>query len=104
MAIIEVTSFEVREGNESDFRHGLIGVLPILIRRSGYIGHEFGFSVERPQLFWLIVHWEKLEDHTEGFRKSAEFETFVGAFRPFLSKPAIVSHFNPSERGEGKLR
>lgn len=104
MATIEVTSFEVREGSESDFRQGLTDALPILMRRSGYIGHEFGVSVERPEQFWLIVHWERLEDHTEGFRKSAEFETFVGAFRPFLVNPATVSHFKPSERGGGNYK
>ena len=101
MATIEVTSFEISEGNESDFQHGLTNALPILMRQRGYIGHEFSVSVERPQQFWLIVHWEKLEDHTEGFRKSAAFETFVGAFRPLLAKPAAVSHFKPSERGDG---
>jgi len=101
MAAIEVTSFEVREGSESAFQHGLTNALPILMRQSGYVGHQFGASVERPQQFWLIVHWERLEDHTEGFRKSAAFETFVGAFRPFLAKPAEVSHFRPAERGDG---
>lgn|GEM_PF-332181 len=101
VAVIEVTSFEVCEGSESAFQHALTNALPILMRQSGYIGHEFGASVERPGLFWLIVHWERLEDHTEGFRKSAAFEIFVGAFRPFLAKPTAVSHFRPSERGDG---
>lgn len=100
MAVVEVTSFEVREGSESAFQHGLTKALPILMRQSGYIGHEFGASIERPGLFWLIVHWETLEDHTEAFRKSAAFEIFVGAFRPYLAKPAAVSHFRSSERGD----
>lgn len=97
MKTIEVTSFEVREGSESDFHHGLTNALPILMQQSGYISHEFGVSIERPELFWLIVYWEKLEDHTEGFRKSKAFQTFVSAFRLFLAKPATVSHFTPSK-------
>lgn len=100
MAAIEVTSFEVSEGSKSAFQRALTNALPILMRQSGYISHEFGVSVERADLFWLIVHWERLEDHTEGFRKSAAFETFVGAFRPFLTKPAAVSHFRLSEHGD----
>ena len=99
MAVIEVTSFEVNEGSESDFHQGLTSSLPILMRQSGYVGHHLGASVELPQLFWLIVHWERLEDHTEGFRKSEAFETFVGAFRPFLAKPAMVSHFSSTPGG-----
>ncbi len=95
MAAIEVTSFEVREESEGAFHHALTTALPILMRQSGYLGHQFGASVERPQQFWLIVHWERLEDHTEGFRKSEAFETFVDAFRPFLARPAAVSHFRP---------
>ncbi len=101
MAAIEVTSFEVCAGSESAFQHALAKALPILMRQSGYVSHEFGAAIERPGQFWLIVHWERLEDHTEGFRKSAAFEIFVGAFRPFLAKPAEVSHFRPAERGNG---
>lgn len=50
MAVVEVTSFEVREGSESAFQHGLTKALPILMRQSGYVGHEFGAPVERAVL------------------------------------------------------
>ncbi|MBA3831138.1 MAG: antibiotic biosynthesis monooxygenase [Chthoniobacterales bacterium] len=93
MAAIEVTTFQVREGSESAFHRGLTNALPILMRQQGYLGHKFGASIEQPGEFWLIVNWQRLEDHTEGFRESAEFQDFVGAFSPFLAKPAAVSHF-----------
>ncbi len=99
MTAIEVTSFEVCVGSESAFQQALTNALPILVRQSGYVSHEFGAAVEQPGLFWLIVYWERLEDHTETFRKSAAFGIFVGAFRPFLARPAAVSHFRPSSDG-----
>lgn len=93
MVAVEVTRFEVRAGGDRAFRDGLVGALPTLARQRGYIEHEFGVSVEQPSQFWLIVRWETLEDHTEGFRSLADFKEFVGAFREFLNKPAEVSHF-----------
>lgn len=101
MAVVEITSFDICEGSESAFQAALVGVLPILTRRHGYINHAFGASVERPSVFWLIVDWETLDDHIVGFRKSADFQIFVGAFRPLLATPAVVSHFRPSARGGG---
>lgn len=101
MAIVEITSFEAQEGNANAFQNALAEAVPILTRQGGYIDHEFGVSVEQPSLFWLIVRWETLADHTEGFRKSADFESFVGAFRQFLVRPAAVSHFMSSAHGGG---
>ena len=98
---IEVTMFEVRAGSQNDFRDGLTSVLPILTAQQGYLSHEFGASVEEPTQFWLIVRWKTLEDHTEGFRNSATFEEFVGAFRTFLAKPAEVAHFKADAASEG---
>ena len=96
MAVVEVTSFEVREGSENAFQAALAGASPILSRQSGFIGHDFGASIERPSLFWLIVRWETLADHIDGFQKSADFQSFVGVFRQFLEKPAVLSHFEPA--------
>jgi len=101
MGVVEITSFEVSKGRESEFRRALIEVLPILVRQHGYIEHEFGVSIERADQFWLIVRWKTLEDHTERFRGSADFEAFVGAFRQFLAEPAAVSHFRQAHYGGG---
>lgn len=100
MAVVEIASFEARAGSESDFEREFTNALPILIRQLGYVGHEFGASIEQPEIFWLVVHWKKLEDHTESFRKSADFALFVGAFRQFLATPATVAHFRITARSD----
>ena len=99
MAVVEITSFLVREGSENDFAQALASAAPILKRQPGCVGHDYGASIERPDRFWLMAHWKTLEDHTQCFRESADFETFVSAFRPFLAEPATVSHFHSSVPG-----
>ena len=99
MAVVEITCFDVRKGSESAFQAALVSVLPILTRQRGHISHRFGPSVERPERFWLIVDWETLEDHIAGFQKSADFQIFVGAFRPLLATPAVVAHFRSPAQG-----
>jgi heme-degrading monooxygenase HmoA len=93
MAIVEVTTFRVAEGRESAFQQAMDDALPILARQPGYLGHEFGPSVEESRLSCLIVRWTRLEDHVDVFRGSPAFEEFVGSFRRLLSEPASISHF-----------
>ncbi len=95
VAVVEVTKFETRSGEEELFRRGMEAGLPILVRQEGYISHEFGTDLDQPLTYWLTVHWQTLQHHTEGFQKSADFQAFVANFRPYLTRPASLSHFSP---------
>jgi heme-degrading monooxygenase HmoA len=92
MSVIEITFFEVAAGKRDAFQQALFSVLPILAHQPGHKGHAFGPSIENTSGVWLLVQWETLADHVEAFRGSPDFEAFVAAFRPYLSRPAHVSH------------
>ncbi|BBY32797.1 hypothetical protein MMIN_08580 [Mycolicibacter minnesotensis] len=50
-------------------------------------------SVESPNLYLLLVRWENIEAHTEGFRKSPEFEQWRALLHPFYESPPVIEHF-----------
>ena len=49
--------------------------------------------MERPSRFLLLVEWERLEDHTEGFRGSAAYEDWRAALHHFYDPFPVVEHF-----------
>ena len=46
-----------------------------------------------PSCFLLLVEWETLEDHTEGFRGSAAYEEWRAALHHFYDPFPVVEHF-----------
>ena len=43
--------------------------------------------------FLLLVEWERLEDHTEGFRGSAAYQDWRAALHHFYDPFPVVEHF-----------
>jgi heme-degrading monooxygenase HmoA len=49
--------------------------------------------IERPQAYLRLVEWDRLEDHTEGFRGSAEYEQWRALLHHFYEPFPTVEHF-----------
>ena len=43
----------------------------------------------------LLVGWDRLEDHTEGFRGSAEYERWRDLLHRFYDPFPTVEHYEP---------
>lgn len=50
-------------------------------------------GVEEPLHYILRITWDSLEGHLEGFRKSAEFQGFLGEVRPYIAQIAEMRHY-----------
>jgi hypothetical protein len=55
---------------------------------------EFEAAIERPNVYTFIIHWNKLEDHTETFRKSDSFAKWREIIGPFFAHPPVVEHWS----------
>jgi heme-degrading monooxygenase HmoA len=42
-----------------------------------------------------LVEWDSTEDHTEGFRKSAEYQRWKDLLHRFYEPFPVVEHFVP---------
>jgi quinol monooxygenase YgiN len=49
-------------------------------------------GVENPRRFVLLVEWERLEDHLDGFRGSPAFRSWRAAVGPHLAADPRVEH------------
>lgn len=63
----------------------------------GYISHELRHCVEQEGRYLLLVKWETIEDHTEGFRGSKEYQQWRRLLHHFYDPFPTVEHYLPVE-------
>ncbi len=50
--------------------------------------------IEKENRYILLVNWKTLEDHTEGFRKSDEYQQWKILLHNFYDPFPIVEHYS----------
>jgi heme-degrading monooxygenase HmoA len=91
--ILEVAILNIREGMTDEFETAFQQASPIIASRRGYISHELQRCLEAPNRYILLVCWETLEDHTVGFRQSAEYQEWKRLLHHFYDPFPTVEHF-----------
>ena len=91
--ILEVAILNVIPGKENDFLKAFSEAKGIISKMKGYISHQLKRCVENRSQFILLVEWEKLTDHTEGFRKSDEYGEWKRLLHHFYNPFPTVEHY-----------
>jgi heme-degrading monooxygenase HmoA len=90
--IYEVAYLSVLEGEEAKFEAAVGEAVPLFIRAKGCHGLRLARVVETPGRYRLEVGWDTLEDHTEGFRNSADFAEWRRLVGGSFAAPPLVEH------------
>ena len=91
--ILEVATLDVRAGLESSFERDFSEASAILAASPGCLSHELRRCVEKPGRYLLLVNWETLSDHTEGFRKSARYLEWKRLLHHYYDPFPAVEHY-----------
>ncbi|GJM13796.1 MAG: antibiotic biosynthesis monooxygenase [Pseudohongiella sp.] len=91
--ILEVAALDVKPGMEEDFEQAFAKAQKIIAAMPGYISHELRLCVEQKNRYLLLVNWETLEDHTEGFRGSEEYKRWRDLLHHFYDPFPTVEHY-----------
>ena len=83
----------VRPGLEDAFLAAFQSARPLIASMPGFRGLSLSRSIEDPSSFLLLVDWERLEDHTVGFRGSPEYAHWKELLHGFYSPFPDVQHF-----------
>ncbi|NJN57280.1 MAG: antibiotic biosynthesis monooxygenase [Leptolyngbyaceae cyanobacterium SL_5_9] len=65
----------------------------IIASMPGYISHELRRCVETANRYVLLVRWQKLEDHTVGFRRSPQYQEWRSLSHYFYEPFPVVEHY-----------
>ena len=91
--ILEVATLDVRPGQEAAFESAFREASRIIGSMHGYVSHELQRSVEKQNRSLLLVNWQTLEDHTVGFRQSAEYRQWKSLLHQFYDPFPTVEHY-----------
>ena len=62
----------------------------------GFRGLHLSRCVERPGTWLLLIGWDSVEAHTEGFRRSAGYAEWRALLHRFYEPFPVVEHFEPA--------
>lgn len=91
--ILEVAILDVVPGREAEFQASFAQAQRIIASVPGYISHNLKRCMEKPSRYILLVSWEKLEDHTVGFRGSAEYGQWKALLHHYYDPFPNVEHY-----------
>jgi heme-degrading monooxygenase HmoA len=83
----------VKPGQEPAFEAALQEALPLITGATGFRRLSVSRGIETPNHYLLLVEWESLSAHTEGFRGSPEFQQWRGLLHHFYDPFPDVQHF-----------
>jgi heme-degrading monooxygenase HmoA len=92
--IIEHALLPVRPGHSEAFEAAFAEARHIISAMPGFRKLSLSRCREAPDTYLLLVEWERLEDHTEGFRGSAEYQQWRQLLHHFYDPFPTVWHFD----------
>jgi|SRR5579872_4461396 heme-degrading monooxygenase HmoA len=97
--ITEIAQLDIKPGMEAEFEAAVNSATPIFRRVKGCRGMRLKRSIEQPNRYRLFVEWETVEDHTIGFRNSADFQEWRKLVGHCFAAPPEVEHVRQVVRG-----
>jgi heme-degrading monooxygenase HmoA len=91
--VLEHALLPVVAGREEAFEAAFAAARPLIAATPGFYRLQLSRGVERPGTYLLLVEWERVEDHTEGFRGSDRYEEWRRLLHPFYEPFPVVEHF-----------
>ncbi|MBF0276350.1 MAG: antibiotic biosynthesis monooxygenase [SAR324 cluster bacterium] len=91
--ILEVAVLDVKGGQSEQFEQAFQKAQTIIASMKGYESHQLQKCVEKENRYILLVNWESLEDHTEGFRGSSEYQEWKALLHHFYDPFPTVEHY-----------
>jgi len=91
--ILEIAILNVIPGKEDEFLKAFSVAKEIISKMGGYISHRLKRCIENTSQFILLVEWEKLTDHTVGFRGSKEYQEWKRLLHHFYEPFPTVEHY-----------
>jgi heme-degrading monooxygenase HmoA len=92
--ILEHADIRIHPGQQAAFEQAVLhGLDTVLSRAHGFRRYEVRHSIESPERYVLLIHWDTLEAHTVGFRESPAYAEWRGIVSQFFAQPPMVEHF-----------
>ena len=92
--ILEIANFYIHAGQQAPFEAAMKQAIATALSQSpGFIRASVQHGVEFPEHYVLLVEWETLDDHMQGFRNGPLFAVWRGLLSEFFASPPHMAHY-----------
>ena len=92
--VLEHVILDVSPGREPDFEDAFDLAKGLIAASSGFRSLRLSRCLEQPNRYLLLVEWDTLEDHLEGFRRSEAYNEWRDLLHHFYHPAPVVQHFD----------
>lgn len=90
--VLELGLLHIVPGAEDDFAAAYRQARPILASTPGCLSVRLTRGIESPSRFVLLVEWESVNAHEQGFRATDRFARWRALLEPYFASPPDVEH------------
>lgn len=90
--ITEIAVIRVKAGQTGQFENAFREASRVIAAAKGYRSHELVRSIENSGKYVLLVRWDSVESHMEGFRMSDDFKKWRDLIGPYFEAAPDVEH------------
>jgi heme-degrading monooxygenase HmoA len=94
--IIEQALLQVKPGQSGQFVEAMQKARPLITAQPGFQSIEVRPAVDASDQYLLLVGWDCVESHRDGFRKSPEYPRWRALLHEFYDPMPTVTYFGPS--------
>ncbi len=91
--ITEIALLNIKQGSTEAFENAFAIAQNIIASMKGYVSHQLQKCLEDDHKYLLIVEWETVEDHEQGFRKSEAYKEWKNLLHHFYDPFRVVEHY-----------
>lgn len=91
--VIEQALLVIKEGHEQAFEADFTKAIAFVEKADGFLQYSLNRGIEQANHYLLLVHWNRLEDHTVSFVESGLREQWRSQVQHYFQPGTAVRHF-----------
>lgn len=91
--ILETAILSIKPGQSAAFEAAMEQARPLIAATPGFQRIEVRPCVETADRYLLLVWWDSLEAHTQGFRGSERYQAWRNLLHGFYDPFPLVEHY-----------
>lgn len=91
--ILEHALLSIKPGQSAAFEAAMAEARPLIAASPGFRSIAIRKACETPDQYLLLVEWDDIASHREGFRTSARYEQWLALLHRFYDPMPVVGYF-----------
>ena len=92
--ILERAIFAIQPGTEQDFEVAMEQAKEVVAQATGFRSLTLQRGIEQPSTYLLLIEWDSVEDHMQGFRESELFVRWRELIGAYFAAAPEVEHYH----------